>query len=51
MGWGGGEIGGPSVFFGWNMGGLIMPIDDPGVGGGGVLKFLLSSIHTEQHDA
>ena len=24
----GGEIGGPSTFFGWNMGGLKMPKDD-----------------------
>ena len=38
---------GPSVFFGWNMGGLKMPKDDLG----GVFKFLLSSIPTEQHDA
>ena len=29
-GGGGGEIGGPSNFFGWNMGGLKMPKDDPG---------------------
>ena len=27
---GGGEIGGPSIFFGWNMGGLKMPKDDLG---------------------
>ena len=40
---GGGEIGGPSIFFGWNMGGLKMPTL-------GVFKFLLSSIRTEQHD-
>ena len=26
----GGEIGGPSIFFGWNMGGLKMPKDDLG---------------------
>ena len=44
---GGGEIGGPSVIFGWNMGGLKLPKDDLG----GVFKFLLSSIPTEQHDA
>ena len=44
---GGGEIGGPSIFFGWIMGGLKMPKDDLG----GVFKFLLSSIPTEQHDA
>ena len=42
----GGEIGGPSIFFGGNMGGLKMPKDDLG----GVFKFLLSSIPTEQHD-
>ena len=30
-------------------GGLKMPKDD--LGGGGVFKFLLSSIPTEQHDA
>ena len=41
------EYGGPSIFVGWNMGGLKMPKDDLG----GVLKFLLSSIPTEQHDA
>ena len=29
-GGGGGEIGGPSIFFGWNMGGLKMPKDDLG---------------------
>ena len=29
-GGGGGEIGGPSIFFGWNKGGLKMPKDDPG---------------------
>ena len=46
---GGGEIEGPSIFFGWTMGGLKMPKDD--LGGGGVFKFLLSSIPTEQHDA
>ena len=34
-------------FFGWNMGGLKMPKDVLG----GVFKFLLSSIPTEQHDA
>ena len=45
---GGGEIEGPSIFFGWTMGGLKMPKDDLG---GGVFKFLLSSIPTEQHDA
>ena len=28
-----------------------MPKDDLGVGGGGVFKFILSSIPTEQHDA
>ena len=38
----GGEIGGPSIFFAWNMGGLKMPKDDLG----GVFKFLLSSIPT-----
>ena len=27
---GGGEIGGPPIFFGWNMGGLKMPKDDLG---------------------
>ena len=27
---GGGEIGGPSIFFGWIMGGLKMPKDDLG---------------------
>ena len=43
----GGEIWGPSIFFGWNMGGLQMPKDDLG---GGVFKFLLISIPTEQHD-
>ena len=43
-----GEIGWPSIFFGWNMGGLKMPKDDLG---GGVFEFLLSSIPTEQHDA
>ena len=47
MGLDGGEIGGPSIFFGWNMGGLKMPKDDLGR----VFKFLLSSIPTEQHDA
>ena len=46
---GGGEMGGPSIFFGWNMGGLKMPKDD--LGGEGDFKFLLSSIPTEQHDA
>ena len=35
-GGGGGEIGGPSIFFGWNMGGLKMPKDDLGGGGGGL---------------
>ena len=45
MGGGGGR---PSIFLGWNMGGLKMPKDDLG---GGVFKFLLSSIPTEQHDA
>ena len=44
---GGGEIGGPSMFLGWKMGGLKMLKDDLG----GVFKFLLSSIPTEQHDA
>ena len=39
---GGGEIGGPSIFFGWSMGGPKMPKDDLG----GVFKFLLSSIPT-----
>ena len=29
-GGGGGENGGPSIFFGWNMGGLKMPKDDLG---------------------
>ena len=29
-GGGGGEIGGPSIFFGWIMGGLKMPKDDLG---------------------
>ena len=38
-------------FFGWSMGGLKMPTDDLGVGGGGVFKCPLSSIQTEQHDA
>ena len=33
-GGGGGEIGGPSIFFGWNMGGLKMPKDDLGARGG-----------------
>ena len=47
-GGGGGETGGPSLFFGWNMGGLEMPKDDLGAG---VFKFLLRSIPTEQHDA
>ena len=42
------KLGGPSIFFGWNMGGLKMLKDDLG---GGVFKFLLSSIPTEQHDA
>ena len=42
------KLGGPSIFLGWNMGGLNMPKDDLG---GGVFKFLLSSIPTEQHDA
>ena len=41
------KIGGPSIFFGWNMGGLKMPRDELG----GVFKFLLSSIPTEQCDA
>ena len=45
-GGGGGEFGGPSIFFGWNMGSLKMPKDDLE----GVFKFLLSSIPTEQHD-
>ena len=45
-GGGGGEFGGPSIFFGWNMRSLKMPKDDLG----GVFKFLLSSIPTEQHD-
>ena len=45
-GGGGGESGGPSIFFGWNMGDLKMPKDDLGR----VFKFLLSSIPTEQHD-
>ena len=31
-GGGGGEIGGPSIFFGWNMEGLKMPKDDLGGG-------------------
>ena len=43
------KLGGPSIFFGWNMGGLKMLKDD--LGGGGGFKFLLSSIPTEQHDA
>ena len=47
------KLGGPSIFFGWNIGGLKMPKDDlvGGGGGGGVFKFLLNSIPTEQHDA
>ena len=47
-GGGGGEekLGGLQ-FFGWNMGGRKMPKDVLG----GVFKFLLSSIPTEQHDA
>ena len=37
-GWGvGGEMGGPSIFWGWNMGGLQMPKDD--LGGGRSLSF------------
>ena len=37
-GWGGGggkeeKLGGPSIFFGWNMGGLKMLKDDLGGGG------------------
>ena len=38
-GGGGGEIGGPSIFFGWNMGGLKMPKDDLGGGGGLQVSF------------
>ena len=41
------KLGGLQFFVGWNMGGLKMPKDDLG----GVFKFLLSSIPTEQHDA
>ena len=42
-GGGGGEEGwrrngGPSIFFGWNMGGLKMPKDDLGGGGEGDLQ-------------
>ena len=42
------KLGGPSTFFGWNMGG---PKCQKMTLGGGVFKFLLSSIPTEQHDA
>ena len=39
-------------FFWLEYGGLKMPTDDLGVaGGGGVFKFPLSSIPTEQYDA
>ena len=46
---GGGEIGGPSIIFGWNMGGLKLPKDDLGGGGGMVngaynRKFTVSSV-------
>ena len=41
------KLGGLQFWGGWNMGGLKMPKDDLG----GVLKFLLSRIPTEQHDA
>ena len=44
------KLGGPSIFLGWNIWGLKMPKDDLG-GGGGVFKFLLSTLPTEQHDA
>ena len=47
---GGGEIGGPSIFFGWNMGALKCQQMTLGWGGG-VFKFPLSSIPTEQYDA
>ena len=45
------KLGGLQFFFGWNMGDLKMPKDDLGGGGGLQVFFLLSSIHTEQHDA
>ena len=44
------KLGGLQFFLGWNMGAPKMPKDDLG-GGGGVFKFLLSSIPAEQHDA
>ena len=47
---GGGEIGGPSIFFLDGVWGALK-CQKMTLGGGGVFKFLVSSIPTEQHDA